>query len=86
MRRVAGRARGVDPLRASSTATRRSTHALAFGRGLDRARGDRFVGMYVNEATLDYGERGRRGVELFYRRAHAAGLIPGVPRPDFVRG
>jgi 1,4-dihydroxy-6-naphthoate synthase len=42
--------------------------------------------MYVNEATLDYGERGRQGVELFYRRAHEAGLIPSVPRPDFVRG
>jgi len=61
-------------------------HALAFGRGLDRAKGHRFVGMYVNEATLDYGERGRRGVELFYRRAHEAGLIPGVPRPEFIRG
>ncbi len=61
-------------------------HALAFGRGLDPARGDRFVGMYVNESTLDYGERGRRGVDLFYRRAHEAGLIPGLPNPDFVRG
>ncbi|MFI5165740.1 MAG: menaquinone biosynthesis family protein [Thermoanaerobaculales bacterium] len=61
-------------------------HALAFGRGLDRAKGDRFVGMYVNEVTLDYGERGRRGVELFYSRAHRAGLIPHVPRLDFVRG
>jgi len=61
-------------------------HALSFGRGLDRARGDRFVGMYVNEATLDYGERGRRGVELFYRRASEAGLIPRAPRLDFVRG
>jgi len=61
-------------------------HALAFGRGLDRAKGDRFVGMYVNEATLDYGERGRRGVELFYGRAHEAGLIPHVPRLEFVRG
>ncbi|MGD1148275.1 MAG: MqnA/MqnD/SBP family protein [Thermoanaerobaculaceae bacterium] len=62
------------------------SHALAFGRGLDRSKGDRFVGMYVNEATLDYGDRGRRGVELFYRRAHEAGLIPRVPHPDFVRG
>jgi 1,4-dihydroxy-6-naphthoate synthase len=60
------------------------THALAFGRGLDRARGDRFVGMYVNALTLDYGERGRRGVELFLARAHAAGLVPQVPRLDFV--
>jgi len=61
------------------------THALAFGRGLDRARGDRFVGMYVNQVTLDYGERGRRGVELFLGRAHAAGLVPQLPRFDFVR-
>jgi 1,4-dihydroxy-6-naphthoate synthase len=61
-------------------------HALAFGRGVDRAKGDRFVGMYVNEATLDYGERGRQGVELFMTRGHAAGLIPRVPTLDFVRG
>jgi len=61
-------------------------HALPFGRSLDRARGDRFVAMYVNEATLGYGERGRRGVELFMARAHAGGLIPRVPRLDFVTG
>ena len=61
------------------------THALAFGRGLDRARGDRFVGMYVNEVTLDYGERGRRGVELFLRRALESGLVPRLPPLDFVR-
>ncbi len=60
-------------------------HALPIGRGLDRARGDRFVGMYVNQATLDYGERGRQGMELFMARAHAAGLIPHVPTLDFVR-
>jgi 1,4-dihydroxy-6-naphthoate synthase len=62
------------------------SHALAFGRGLDRGKGDRFVGMYVNEATLDYGERGRRGLELYYGRAHDAGLIPHAPRLDFVSG
>jgi 1,4-dihydroxy-6-naphthoate synthase len=61
------------------------THALAFGRGLDRARGDRFVGMYVNDVTLDYGERGRRGVELFLSRAFDTGLVPRMPRLDFVR-
>lgn len=61
-------------------------HALSFGRGLDRGSGDRFVGMYVNASTLDYGERGRRGLDLFYRRALAAGLIPHLPGLDFVRG
>jgi predicted solute-binding protein len=42
--------------------------------------------MCVNEATLDYGERGRRGVALFYRRAHEASLILHIARPLFVRG
>jgi 1,4-dihydroxy-6-naphthoate synthase len=60
-------------------------HALSYGRGLDHAKGDRFVGMYVNEATLDYGERGRKGVELFMARAHAAGLLPRVPALEFIR-
>jgi 5,8-dihydroxy-2-naphthoate synthase len=61
-------------------------HALSFGRGLDAASGDRFVGMYVNAATLDYGDRGRQAIELFYESAFAEGLIPNVPRLDFVRG
>jgi 1,4-dihydroxy-6-naphthoate synthase len=61
-------------------------HALALGRGLDRAKGDRFVGMYVNEATLDYSDRGRKGVATFLARAQSARLIPHVPRLDFVRG
>ena len=59
-------------------------HALGYGRGLDRAKADRFVGMYVNELTVDYGERGRRAVRLFLERAHAARLIPRVPQLDFV--
>lgn len=59
-------------------------HALGYGRGLDRAKADRFVGMYVNDLTVDYGERGRRAVQLFLERAHAAQLIPRMPRLDFV--
>jgi 1,4-dihydroxy-6-naphthoate synthase len=58
-------------------------YALQFGRGLDPEKADRFVGMYVNELTLDYGERGRKGMKLFLERAHAEGLIPHVPRLDF---
>ncbi len=61
-------------------------HALAYGRGLDRERADRFVGMYVNEFTLDYGERGREAVRRFLERAHRARLIPRIPRLDFLRG
>lgn len=59
-------------------------HALAYGRGLDREKADRFVGMYVNDLTVSYGRRGRTAVETFLRRAHSAGLIARVPRLDFV--
>ena len=59
-------------------------HAIGFGRGLDRAQADRFVGMYVNDLTVDYGDRGRRAVRELLERAHAAALIPRVPRLDFI--
>lgn len=51
-------------------------HAQQYGRGLDDAQTDEFVGMYVNARTLDYGEDGRRAVRLFLERGHEAGLIP----------
>ena len=51
-------------------------YALQFGRGLDRARTDQFVGMYVNDLTLAYGERGRRGLERLMSDAFDRGLIP----------
>ena len=51
-------------------------YALQFGRGLDRAKTDRFVGMYVNDLTLAYGDRGRRGVERLMTEAFEKGLIP----------
>jgi 1,4-dihydroxy-6-naphthoate synthase len=51
-------------------------YALRFGRGLDRARTDKFVGMYVNDLTLQYGERGRRGLEKLMAEAFERGLIP----------
>jgi len=54
-------------------------YALRFGRGLDVSRGKQFVHMYVNELTLDMGERGRRALEALYARTVAAGLIPGQP-------
>ena len=52
------------------------TYALDFGRGLERPLADRFVGMYVNDYTLDYGETGRRAIETFLRRGHEAGILP----------
>jgi 1,4-dihydroxy-6-naphthoate synthase len=60
-------------------------YAGAFGRGLDDGLTDRFVGMYVNELTRDYGERGRRAIELFLRQGCAAGLVPGIDGIEFVK-
>jgi 1,4-dihydroxy-6-naphthoate synthase len=51
-------------------------YALQFGRGLDRTRTDRFVGMYVNDLTLSYGDRGRQGLERLMADAFDRGLIP----------
>lgn len=59
-------------------------YALAFGRDLDRAKADRFVGMYVNEWTLDFGPRGRQAVAELLARGHAAKLIPTLVEPEFV--
>lgn len=53
-------------------------YAIQFGRGLDRGRTDRFVGMYVNALTLDYGDRGRAAVRRFLSEAAERRLIPPV--------
>jgi len=59
-------------------------YALRFGRGVDEALADRFVGMYVNELTCDYGDEGRLALEELYRRGAAAGALPEPVRADFV--
>ncbi len=59
-------------------------YAMEFARGMDPAVADRFVGMWVNEMTIDCGERGRRAVQLFLDRGHAAGVIPRRVVADFV--
>ena len=59
-------------------------HALPLGRGLDSVLADKFIGMYVNELTLDYGDRGKKGVREFLDRAHHAGLIPAPVELEFV--
>jgi len=56
-------------------------YALQFGRGLDTAKGRKFVHMYVNDLTLDMGERGRAGLKLLYDRAVKSGAI--AKAPDF---
>jgi 5,8-dihydroxy-2-naphthoate synthase len=59
-------------------------YALQFGRGLDTEKGRTFVHMYVNDLTLDMGERGRAGLALLYERALACGAIERSPRFDVV--
>jgi len=51
-------------------------HALQYGRDLDTAKADRFVGMYVNDWTLDFGPRGREAVATLLRRGFEEGIIP----------
>ncbi len=58
-------------------------YALQFGRGLDHEKADRFVGMYVNDWTLDFGQAGRQAVALLLQRGHDAGVVPKV-EPEFV--
>jgi 1,4-dihydroxy-6-naphthoate synthase len=59
-------------------------YALQYGRDLDNAQADRFVGMYVNDWTLDFGPRGRQAVAEFLRQGHAAGVLPRLVMPEFV--
>lgn len=59
-------------------------HATAYSRGLDAERTDRFVAMYVNDYTVDYGATGRRAVAELLRRAHGAGLVAGPVDVTFV--
>jgi 1,4-dihydroxy-6-naphthoate synthase len=59
-------------------------YAKDFGRGLDDRTNDRFVGMYVNDLTLDYGDRGRRSIQLFLDEGTAAGIVPPVGPVTFV--
>ena len=58
-------------------------YALGFGRGLDRSKADQFVGMYVNDWTLDFGPRGRQAVTELLARGYAAGVIPKQVTPEF---
>jgi len=60
-------------------------YSLRFGRDLDLAQVDEFIGMYVNERTLAYGEDGHEAVRLFLNRAWEAGFLPEPPSVDFVR-
>ena len=58
-------------------------YALGFGRGMDSERGDRFIDMYVNELTRDYGDEGRLAVQELLSRAEAAGAYDVPVRVQF---
>jgi 1,4-dihydroxy-6-naphthoate synthase len=59
-------------------------HAQRYSRGLSAERTDAFVGMYVNQWTVDYGPEGRRAVQLLLDRAFQAGLVPERVEVEFV--
>ena len=61
-------------------------HAMQYARGLDRGKADTFVGMYVNDWTLDYGPRGREAVRTLLDRGVAAGIISKPVKVEFVDG
>lgn len=58
-------------------------YALKFARGMDDNLADKFIGMYVNELTLDYGEEGRKAVQLFLDMGFEKGLIPKRVKVEF---
>jgi 1,4-dihydroxy-6-naphthoate synthase len=59
-------------------------HSMPLARGLNIPMADRFIGMYVNDYTIDYGEKGRRAIHEFLTRAHEAGIIPAPVKLEFV--
>jgi 1,4-dihydroxy-6-naphthoate synthase len=93
---VARRDLGSEPLHELSEVLRESIeaglqnraeameYALKFGRGLDTELADRFVGMYVNDFTCDYGEEGRAAVAELLRRGEELGAFPKHVQLDFV--
>jgi 1,4-dihydroxy-6-naphthoate synthase len=59
-------------------------YALQYGRDLDNRQADKFVGMYVNDWTLDFGPRGRAAVAEFLKQGFEAGVLPKLVTPEFV--
>jgi 1,4-dihydroxy-6-naphthoate synthase len=58
-------------------------YALRYARDMDKSLADRFVGMYVNDWTLDYGERGRAAVRRLLAEGHAKGILPAPVDVEF---
>jgi len=59
-------------------------HALQYARDMGHELADKFVGMYVNEWTIDYGDVGRRAVTELLRRGHEIGMVPDIGTIDFI--
>lgn len=59
-------------------------HALQYGRDLDRSQADKFVGMYVNDWTIDFGPRGREAVTTLLKRAYDEKIIPHPVKLEFI--
>jgi 5,8-dihydroxy-2-naphthoate synthase len=59
-------------------------HAMQFARDMEKGVADTFVGMYVNDWTVDLGEAGKRSIRLFLGEAEEKGLIPAVGDVEFV--
>jgi 1,4-dihydroxy-6-naphthoate synthase len=75
----------ADSIRAGLSHRRKAMrYAMRFGRGLDADLADRFVGMYVNDLTCDYGDEGRQAVQELLRRAEAIGAFTEPVRVEFV--
>ncbi|HEX6567226.1 MAG TPA: MqnA/MqnD/SBP family protein [Chthoniobacterales bacterium] len=59
-------------------------HSMPLARGLDLKQADKFIGMYVNDYTLDYGETGREAIRQFLGRGKEQGILPGAIELEFV--
>ena len=59
-------------------------YAMQFARDLDTRLADKFVGMYVNERTLNYGEDGKEAIRKLLEMGHQRGIIPDAAKIDFV--
>jgi len=59
-------------------------HSMPLARGLDLKQADKFIGMYVNDYTLDYGETGREAIRQFLGRGKEQGVLPGAVELEFV--
>jgi len=59
-------------------------YALKYARGMTKDKADKFIGMYVNDLTVDYGERGKKAIELFLKEAYEKKLVPILPEITFI--